>query len=488
VNRNLATFSLLLAVALTAHADGQSPAIDTLVIKAHTRFLAHDLLAGRATGSEGNRLAALYIESQCRAMGLRPLAEQYELPVPLESATVLPSTRLAIQSARGSVDFLYSMDFIPNVGTKRTLRGFGGPTVFVGAEADVMKGRSEDLAIQGKVAVTIGPVRGAAADTLIARGALGMVHLIGSADGFDLYLRSRGSTRLYHRNPDVPSSFLPNLPSVLGGPRLARALLSSAKVNGNGELAPQPLEWSLTYEPVLQRSPVDEINVGCVFPGADRKAKDTAIVLTAHFDHLGVSLPDASGDSIYNGFSDNAAGVGMLLAVADALRRHTDEPPRHSVVFLFLTGEERGLLGADYYVAHPAWPLERTAAAINLDAGAPPALPVSWRVAGGDSTGLGEIALIVAEKQGWKLTTSPARPNSDYYPFHREGVPAAFIIPGPEPYEGLSADSSKALRDRWDHYHQASDHWTEGFPFAGLGRYAELALLLLREVDKGIPR
>jgi len=488
VNRNLAIPSLLLATALAAQTDAQSPPIDTLVIKAHTHFLAHDLLAGRATGSYGNRLAALYIASQCRALGLTPIAEQYELPVPLESATVLPSTRLATQNARGSVDFLYPSDFIPNVGTNRTLRGFSGPTVFVGAEADVTTGLAEGLAIEGKVAVTVGPFRDAAADTLIARGALGMVHLIGTADGFDLYLRSRGSTRLYHRDSDVKSSFLPNLPSVLGGPRLARALLSSAKVNGDGELVPQPLEWSLTYEPTLERTAVDEVNVGCVFPGADRAARDTAIVLTAHYDHLGVSLPDASGDSIYNGFSDNAAGVGMLLAIADALCRYCEDRPRHSVVFLFLTGEERGLLGADYYAAHPAWPLERTAAAINLDAGAPPALPVSWRVAGVDSTGLGGIALRVAEERGWKLTTSPARPNSDYYPFHREGVPAAFIIPGPDPYEGLTADSSKALRARWDHYHKASDHWAEDFSFAGLGRYAELALLLLREVDKGIPQ
>jgi Zn-dependent M28 family amino/carboxypeptidase len=94
----------------------------------------------------------------------------------------------------------------------------------------------------------------------------------------------------------------------------------------------------------------------------------------------------------------------------------------------------------------------------------------------------------VAGRAGWKLTTSPARPNSDYFPFHREGVPAAFIIPGPDPYEGLSSDSSKALRARWDHYHKASDHWAEDFPFAGLGRYAEFALQIVQEADRGVPR
>jgi hypothetical protein len=483
VNRIIATLTLLIAAVFAARSTAQTVAIDTLIIKAHTHFLAHDLLAGRATGSLGNRLAALYIENQCRALGLTPIDEQYDLPVPLEEAEVLPSTQLALKSSRGSVQFLYPLDFTPNVGTQHTLRGFAGPTVFVGTEGDVLKGRADHLEILEKIAVTVGPFRGAAADTLAARGALGMVHLIGTAEGFDLYLRSRGSTRLYHRDPEVPSSFLPGLPSVLGGPRLARALLAGATVGEDQDVAPQPLPWTLWYEPAFKRAPVDEANVGCVLRGTDADARDTAIVLTAHYDHLGISLPDARGDSIYNGFSDNAVGVAMLLAIADAVGRRADTRLRHSLVFLFLTGEERGLLGADYYAANPAWPLDRTVAAINLDAGAPPAPPVSWRIAGVDSTGLGSLAFAIARRQGWKVTTSPARPNSDYYPFHREGVPAAFVIPGPGPYEGLSADSSKALRARWDHYHQPSDHWEEVFPFSGLARYAQFALLLIREID-----
>ncbi len=479
---------LLSAVILTAQAQAQEAMIDTVVIKAHTRFLAHDLLAGRATGTQGSRLAALYIESQCRTLGLTPIIDEYQLSVPLEAASILPATQLAIHGARGSVTFLNPSDFIPNVGTEATLRGFSGATVFVGAESDVAGGAASALVLKNKVAITWGPFSGPAADTLIARGVVGMVHLVGTTDAFDLYVRSRGPTRLYHRDGGIPSSFLPRLPSVLGGPRLARALLSSAKVNGDAELVPQPLEWDLTYEPVFRRTPIDEFNVACVLRGSDKFARDTAVVLTAHFDHLGISLPDESGDSIYNGFSDNAAGVGMLLAIADALRRQPEYPPRHSILLLFLTGEELGLLGADYFAARPAWPLERIAAVISLDAGAPPAPPASWRVAGVDSSGLGAVALKVAEAQGWKLTTSPARPNSDYYPFHRAGIPAAFLIPGSLPYEGLSTDSSKLLHARWDHYHKASDHWSDEFPFVGLGRYAEFTLRILREVDKRVPR
>jgi len=488
VTSRIQIIALVLAGFSPVRALSQTSEIDTLAIRAHTYFLANDLLAGRGTGTEGAHLASAYIVSQCQRLGLVPIGSQYLLPVPLESATILPSTHLVAAGPRGKIAFPYPADFTPNVGSKETLHGFTGTAVFVGGEADIAAGKTRYLDLAGAVAVTIGPVRGAAADTLAARGVVGMVHLIGTDEGYELYLRSRGPSRFYHREAGVRSSFLPSVPSVLVGPRVARTLLSNANVTEDGEVVPQPLEWRVTYELALERTPVDDDNVGCLLAGSDSLARDTAITLTAHFDHLGVGLPDASGDSIYNGFSDNAAGVGMLLAVAEALRRDSDHTPRHSVLFLFLTGEERGLLGADYFVARPPWPLTRIAAVINLDAGAPPARSVSWRLAGGDGSPLGTIAKHVADRQGWQLATSPAQPNSDYFPFHREGVPAVFIVPGPEPYEGLTADSSKALRARWDHYHQPGDEWASDFPFAGLGRYAEFALLLVREVDDGPAR
>jgi Zn-dependent M28 family amino/carboxypeptidase len=250
---------------------------------------------------------------------------------------------------------------------------------------------------------------------------------------------------------------------------------------------PQQLTWHVLADIRTDAVDLYEENVACLLPGTDPTAADTSIVLTAHYDHLGVSTRDERGDSIYNGFSDNAAGVAMLLSIGAAVAQ-SGARPRHSVILLFLTAEERGLLGSDYYVARPLWPLARTLAVINLDAGAPPGRPVSWRLAGVDSTGLGHIAIAAAQHRGWDVTTSPPRANSDYYPFHRERVPAVFVIPGPAPYEGLTADGSQALRARWDRYHRASDHWDAAFPFEGLVRYAEYALAILEEVDASFSR
>lgn len=475
---------LILLWAQAVPAAAQRAAIDGAVISAHARFLTDDLLRGRATGTEGARLAALYLESQCRALGLRPIGDTYLLPVPLEEARVLPTTSLTATTARGTVEFLYLEDFLPNVGSKRALSDFSGRAVFVGRESEIEHGLVGGLDLHGTVAVTVGPVRGPALDTLAARGVVGMVHIVMDPATYQLYVRSRGPSRLYHRRADVPSSFLPNLPSVLAGPRVGRALLDGLRLEQNGQPLPQPLAWGVSARIATEVHPVAEANVGCLLPGSDPAARDTAIAFTAHYDHLGVSTPDEAGDSIYNGFSDNAAGVAMLLAIGTSLIRGEAPPLRHSVLLLFFTGEERGLLGSDAYVAEPAWLLARTLAVINLDVPAPPGRPISWRLAGVDSAGLGAVGLEVAKGMGWTATTSPASANSDHFPFYRNGVPAVFIIPGSEPYEGLDADGTAALRKQWDHYHQAADEWSPDFPFEGVARYAEFALLVAQAADR----
>jgi Zn-dependent M28 family amino/carboxypeptidase len=116
---------------------------------------------------------------------------------------------------------------------------------------------------------------------------------------------------------------------------------------------------------------------------------------------------------------------------------------------------------------------------INLDAGAPSGPPVEWRIAGGNATPLGVTTQIALVARGWKADLGAASPNSDYWPFLARGVPAVFIIPGNR-WEGLTDAEQKALRVRWDRYHQAGDEWHADFPFSGMARYAEAALAVAR--------
>lgn len=446
--------------------------IDTLAIRAHTAFLASDLLAGRATGTPGADLAAAYITAECRRSGLRPAGPDFVQDVPLIEA-VVDSATLSVQSPNGGHRYTYPRDFIPDFGGERGLAGFSGPLVHGGSPI-ALKSLPD---VRGAVVTTAAPVRERALlDSLASRGAVGLVQIVPDSAVFDLYGASRGASRMAIAEPGIPTSLLPTLPWIVAAPRLARDLsLGSIRPTGA----------TLAVKLDLTRRRIAGKNVACVLPGTVTGARDTAIVFSAHYDHLGIGPPDERGDSIYNGFSDNAAGVGMLLAIAEAMARGPAAPMRHSVLFLFPTAEERGLLGSDYYVARPLWPMERTAGVINLDAGAPPAPPTSWRIAGGDRTSLATLALDVALAHGWSATTSPATPNSDYYPFARSGVPAIFVIPGPGPYEGLTSDSSVALRRAWDHYHRPSDEWAADFPFSGLERYAEYAYLVARALDRG---
>lgn len=478
---------LVLVLTLTAPqpTQGQQSPIDTLLLKSHTFFLAQDLLQGRATGTLGEELAALYIETECRRLGLSPLGGTFRHEVPLAATRVLSGTTLGFATARDTVMLPYPDALTPNVGSVKTLRDFEAEAAYVGDQRMIAGGRLGSLDLSGRVALTSGMISDVSFDTLLRRGAVGAVHVLETPERYQLYRRSRGELRLSHADTAVVSSFLPPLPSVIAGPWAWEPLLRAGA--GRPALSePRALAATVRFHLVSSTNGAVLRNVACLLPGSEPSVRDSAIAFTAHLDHLGVGFPDSTGDSIYNGFSDNAAGVAMLLAIASAMKRVSpDDPPRRSVLFLFFSGEERGLLGSDYYVAHPLWPLERTSAVINLDAGAPPAPPVSWRLAAEEETELASLARRVADSRGWATTTSAPRANSDYYPFVRSGVPALFIIPGPDPYEGHTEDSSRELRERWDHYHQPSDEWSDSFPFRGLARYAEYAYLIARAVDEG---
>jgi Zn-dependent M28 family amino/carboxypeptidase len=307
--------------------------------------------------------------------------------------------------------------------------------------------------------------------------------LVPDSAQYALYVRSRGEFRYVVATAVNDPVWQPDLPLLIAGPRMSRALLAGVDVteemlDAHHVFPSVDLHKSLAVTIVANLIDAPSANVAGMLRGSDPKLRDEVLVYSAHYDHLGISTPDARGDSIYNGFSDNAAGVAMLLAIAKALR---DAPPKRSVLFLFVTGEERGLLGSSYFAAHPLVPKDNILADINLDAGAPAGAPLDWRIAGGTSSTLGAVAARVAASHGWTTQSTTASPNTDYWPFLRIGVPAIFIVPGGN-WEGLSTAQREALQRRWDHYHQAADEWSPEFPYRGLQRYAQLALEIGKQV------
>ena len=481
---------LLIAAPLAAQAPGPA-AIDSLALRGHTYFLSHDLLEGRATGSRGARVAAEYLAAAAAQLGLKPLPGQHSFfqDVPLVEAVIdTVETRLVVTGGP-ELAFRTPSSFIVNSGTASTLVNFGGELAWVGPAAGIVAHADRLPPLQGKVAIMAGTFGrdGDAADTLRARGVSGVIQFVGDDDTYQLYVHSRGPSRLFVADPSIPSSFNPPVPSVIARASLVRQLLPPTMKDEDLERPFAIPDRRVQVTVRVRPHDVPDRNVAAFLPGTDPAKAGQYLVFTAHYDHLGIDEPDARGDSIYNGFSDNAAGSAMLLALAEYLVAHR---PARSVVFLWFTGEERGLLGSDYFAARSPIPLDSINGLINLDAGAPPARPVLWRISGAGRSELGTLAISVARAAGWEGQAAPASPNTDYFPFLARGVPAVFLVPGPGAYEGLTTDSSQALRRRWDHYHEAADNWSADFPFEGLVRYADFALRLGLEVANGprLPR
>jgi Zn-dependent M28 family amino/carboxypeptidase len=188
-------------------------------------------------------------------------------------------------------------------------------------------------------------------------------------------------------------------------------------------------------------------NVIGILPGSDPELRDSYVVFSAHFDHVGVGRPDAAGDSIYNGADDNASGTSGLLEVARAFASLPKAPAR-SLVFLAVSGEEKGLLGSEYYSDHPTVPLEKIVANINVDMIGRNAAD-SIVVIGQEYSTLGPLVQEVAAAHP-ELGLTVAQDiwpeqrfffRSDHYNFARKDIPALFF------FAGVHED-----------YHRPSDH------------------------------
>jgi Zn-dependent M28 family amino/carboxypeptidase len=248
---------------------------------------------------------------------------------------------------------------------------------------------------------------------------------------------------------------------------------------------PVPLgDATFTLDYAVKQARVVSKNVVGILTGKGHP--NETVIYSAHWDHLGVGQPDARGDRIYNGARDNALGVASVLELA----RVFGKAPRtdRSVVFLFVTVEERGLLGSEYYARHPLYPLETTVGVYNIDA------PATWGPARDVAvSGEGKVSLqdelgAAAKAQGRRLSPDP-RPEagsffrSDHFSFAKVGVPAISLESGEDLYQG-GAKAGKAATDEYDdkRYHQPADEWSSNWDLRGVAVDVGIAYQLGRDL------
>lgn len=220
--------------------------------------------------------------------------------------------------------------------------------------------------------------------------------------------------------------------------------------------------------------------------------RDEYVIYTGHWDHLGIGAPNAKGDSIYNGAVDNSSGIATILGIASAMMRLPEsERPRRSVMFLFTTAEEQGLLGAEWYARNPLVPLAKTAANVNLDSMNILGRTTDFSMLGSERSTLGAIVDRVARERNMTVKPDP-RPEqgsffrSDHFPFAKVGVPALSMGSGTDFVgrpSGWGAEQFRAYNSA--NYHQPSDEYNENWNLQGMVQQAELALAIGRIIADG---
>jgi Zn-dependent M28 family amino/carboxypeptidase len=229
---------------------------------------------------------------------------------------------------------------------------------------------------------------------------------------------------------------------------------------------------------------VETQNVAGLLRGSTRP--DEYILVTSHYDHFGIGEP-IDGDSIYNGAYDNASGTALILAMAKALSS-MEQAPERSIVFVATGAEEQGLLGAEWYVQSPLFPLDRTVAEVNFDGANLWGVTTDVIVQGEERSELGAYVRPRAEQLG--LTIMPdAEPQnglffrSDHFPFAKAGIPSLYVEHGWD-FVGQPAGWGDEIRTEYtaSYYHAPSDEFSEDFVFDGAVQQGALGMLTVLDL------
>jgi Zn-dependent M28 family amino/carboxypeptidase len=502
------------------------------VLRAPIRLLASDLLEGRGPATRGDELARLYLATALEELGFAPGGPGggWQQPFEIVGITADLPPVWSFQAAGGDhggattesggrLDLRVLDDYIAGSGVQRPRAEIAGAeVVFVGYGIEAPEYGWDDFKgvdLRGKVLLMLNndpdwdPDLFAGTTRLYygrwtykyesaaRRGAAGtiIVHTRESAGYPWQVVRTSWSGEQF----ELPAGDEPRI-QVAGwatedaARRLARlagrdldALVAAAR---SRDFRPVPLGITTSIAFANSLSRAETANVLGLLPGSDPALAGQAVVYTAHHDHLGTAAAEsASGgaDRIYNGARDNAAGVAQVLAIARAFAA-LPEPPRRSVLFLFVAAEEQGLLGSQYYAAHPTFPPGSIAANLNYDGGNIWGQARDVRLVGYGKSSLDRVAEAVAAFQGRTIEPDPTPEQGSYYRsdqfnFAKIGVPALYLKTGTE-FAGRPAGWGKEATEAWigEHYHQPSDELTADWDFTGmiedarLGFYAGLAV------------
>lgn len=515
-----ALFAQQLSPADRNTAEAAMKQIRPAAIRAHMRFLSDSLLQGRAPGTPGYDIAARYVATELEAMGLRPAGDKgtWFQDVPLRKAVAdEPGSSLALvrdgkeETLARDVDYVFSGDVL------REDSSVEAPVVFAGFCVTAPNQKYDDFAgvdVKGKIIACISgaPARFPSterayysdgvikAKNAVVHGAVGILGfmppeeqkrypwawLLPQVQAGDMrWLDEKGMP--HDSFPELRGGALLNQSGTeklfAGAPKSLDQAFADAKAS-----KPQAFALPVTarLHRVSKQTDLHSPNIVAELPGSDPALRDQYVVYTAHVDHLGL-CPPVKGDNVCHGAVDNASGTAALLEVAHAYAS-LPRAPRRSIVFVFVTGEEMGLLGSDYYAYFPTVPRKDIVANVNID-GAPGIYYAMKDVVplGIEHSSLSKDVDAAVKQLGYSISPDPMPEEvlfirSDQYSFVLQGIPAVNIM------DGVKASDPKIngleLLKKWlvTRYHTPLDNMDQPLDYDSAARATELNFLIGYEV------
>jgi hypothetical protein len=509
---------LALAATTPAATDLVDQAMATIkpeAIRADMRFLSDNLLEGRRTGTRGHEIAVSYMASRFEELGLQPAGDQgtYFQNVPLRASRTNPSKSTMSWTAGGQETSLaFGQDFIAAADPSRPETAVHAAVAFVGygiTSPELHYDDYQGLDVKGKIVATVFGAPPSFASSMrahyssgvtkranaVAHGAVGYVTLydprLEALYSFEHRLKDMASPDLNWLDPQgQPNDQFPALQaiaslSVAGSRKFLEASGHSPEQvfaeAQTGSIKSFLTPVSFRIQVATDGQQVHSPNVVAKLPGSDPALRGEYVVFTAHLDHMGIGEP-VNGDKIYHGALDNASGSAALLEIARAMAE-LHPRPRRSILFLSVTGEEEGLLGADYFAHYPTVPKSALVADLNMDEDIM-LWPLQDVVAyGAEHSTLATVAQDAARRL--HLTVSPDRQpeqvifiRSDQYAFVKQGIPAMLSNAGEQ--SSNPAIEPPKIEAAWKEkvYHSPLDNMSQpGLDFAAGAKFAQFNFL-----------
>lgn len=517
MRRSELTTAVCLALFLPALVSAaEPPRIDVAELRSHAEFLADDALRGRDTGSSEYAIAAHYAATRFASWGLAPgNGASFLQSVRFAEAQVRNSALVARRAGRRA-ELSVLEDYVIFGSMIRAQGKVSADVVFAGFGVDAPElGRRdyEGIDVRGKIVLL---VKGAPASfpadqrahyssnrlkaELAERlGAVGILMVRDRSEEGRIPWRrvqsyaDRPRTAWVGADDRIQDAFPGIAFSALLSREGAAKLLDGTADSLDGLLDSAerldyrsrllPVHLDATYESRLSRA--ESPNVAAILPGSDPALAGEYVVVSAHLDHVG-SGRAVEGDTIYNGFYDNALGSAILLETARVAAAAAARP-RRSILFLLVTGEERGLLGSDYFAHHPTVAATALVADVNVDMPLLRAPTADLVAFGGEHSSLGALAAAAVAAHGFALIPDPMPEEvifvrSDQYSFVRQGVPSIYLTAGSGTVGGGDAQAKASGEFLARHYHQPSDESDLGADWDSAARFTAAQADLVRAI------